>query len=90
MNLEDPLPWEHDECVFTVIRRKEIKNYVLLWVYYPNCPNGHKIMVFDKDSSPSLDAKAIFPHFGRKTSPIARFVATVKGWSLAKKFAETC
>ena len=82
------VPWEHDEEDFNIMRRLEIGDWVLLWVYYPQCPNPNKIMVFSRENAPVLGAKKIFPHFDRQNSPMARFVATEEGWRLAIKFVE--
>jgi hypothetical protein len=76
---------EHNEEVFNVLREAKIGEFLILWVYYPNCPNGNKIMVFTgyyPDTS-----KKILPHFGREDSPVARFEPTERGWQFALDFA---
>ena len=105
MSQDATLPWEHDETTFEVRRHLDVKQFVLLWVYYPKCPSPDKVMVFDRDTLRYQDGKVIalnrgtltikecgkiFPHFGRASSPIARFAATEEGWAFAVRFAAAC
>lgn len=76
---------EHNEEEFTVLRDSTIGDFRLLWVNYPNCPNGNKIMVFT-GYIPDI-TKKILPHFGREDSPVARFEPTERGWNYAIAFA---
>lgn len=73
------------EEVFEVKKKDQIGNWATMWVYYPDCPNSHKVMVY-KWNVPSPGADHIDPHFGRDGSPIARFAATEEGWDIAKAF----
>jgi len=76
---------DEKEEVFTILRRAEECYWTALWVHYPNCPNSHKIMVYE-GNAPADDAKQIDPHFGRESSPVARFEATERGWQMARRF----
>lgn len=78
--------FDHNDETFDVLRRERMGDWVVLWVFYPNCPNSHKVMVY-RGNAPAEDVKQIDPHFGREGSPIARFAATEEGWNLAKSFA---
>lgn len=80
--------FDHNEEVFEVRRREKFRNATVLWVFYPNCPNSNKIMVYE-GNGPGQDATRIDPHFGREGSPVARFVATEQGWAWAIDFAKT-
>lgn len=80
--------FDHNEEIFEVRRREDIRDVSVLWVFYPNCPNSNKIMVF-KGNAPTRDAKKVDPHFGREDSPVARFVATEEGWNWAIDFAKS-
>lgn len=83
---------EHNEEEFEVKRALHIGNWELLWVFYPKCPNGNKVMVFCVVGVNSYDYPSkrnrINPHFGKKDSPFVRFAPTEKGWHAAIKFAE--
>lgn len=78
---------EHNEEVFDVLRDLTIGAYRLLWVNFPQCPNGHKIMVY-YGIGPDT-AVRIMPHFGRDDSPVARLEPTERGWRSAIAFADT-
>lgn len=85
----------HDEKEFDILRRIVLGRYYVLWVYYPKCPNGNKIMVFEADNAPKGIEKSepqcekIMPHFGAPDSPFARFEATERGWWLALRMTES-
>jgi hypothetical protein len=78
--------FDHNEEVFDVRRRETVGKATVLWVFYPNCPNSNKIMVYH-GYGPGPDATRIDPHFGRDGSPVARFVASEEGWNWALRFA---
>jgi hypothetical protein len=56
---------QNDEEIFEVRRREDIRDVSVLWVFYPNCPNSNKIMVF-KGNAPTRDAKKVDPHCCQK------------------------
>lgn len=76
---------DKNEEVFEIKRRDQIGEWAVMWVYFPQCPMSHKVMVY-KGNAPTEDAKQIDPHFGREGSPLARFPGTEDGWDLAKQF----
>ena len=84
---------EHNEEKFEVKRSLVIGNWEVVWVYFPDCPNGNKVMVYrtDQDAVVRLlpsKRQRINPHFGRHDSPFARFEPTERGWHAALKIAE--
>lgn len=72
----------------------ELHGYLIVKLTYPNCTNyeGKKILVFkDTTAIDLLKQKLIDPHFfndKKFRSPIARFVPTDEGWSMAIIFVE--
>ena len=77
---------------FNIIRTSQIKNYLLVEVAYPDCYNyeGIKLLVYkDCTVGDIIKQGSMDPHFSEnKTlhSPIARFVPTNEGWSMAESF----
>lgn len=78
---------EHNEEVFEVQRVCPGPHYTAFWVHYPNCPRGHKVMVFDNANAPQEPYTRIRPHFGEEGSPVARYEPTEQGWDWAVLFA---
>lgn len=78
---------QHNEEDFEVKQRDEFGGFVIMRVFYPQCPNGDKIMVFRSENAPPKDALFINPHFGDEdNSPCARFEPTDEGWAMAIAF----
>jgi hypothetical protein len=82
-----------DPSNYKIVQAKQVGNYLVLKIKYPNCTNheGNKILVF-KDLTPIdlLNQKLIDPHFFEERgfkSPIARFVPTKEGWDMALAFS---
>ena len=79
---------------YKVIQAEQIGTHLVLKINYPDCTNfeGNKILVFrDMTAIDLLNQKLIDPHFFNHTkykSPIARFVPTNEGWSMAVSFAK--
>jgi len=74
---------------YIVISNKQIGNYLILQVNYPDCSNfsGNKILVYEGITYNMLKNRPIDPHFlETKISPIARFQPTTHGMDLAKLF----
>jgi len=85
----DPSNWK-------IVKAKEIGNYLILKMNYPDCTNyeGNKILVFENVTMIDLvNQKAIDPHFfpANKSvkSPVARFEPTDRGWLMAENFCST-
>ena len=79
--------------LFEIIWIKEIGDYTMTKILYPNCENfgGYKILVFHKISKEQLQCERLLdPHFSTsKISPIARFKPTFEGVELARLFCES-
>ncbi len=79
---------------FQILNHEEIGRFVVVLVKYPECLNyeGDKILVFENVSFGVIQKlKSIDPHFcdsGNHSSPIARFVPTLKGWHYAIQFCK--
>lgn len=87
MNHEEAMKMiDHNEEEFEVKKEREINGWKLMWVYYPKCPNGDKIMLFDMLKAPKLPYTRIMPHFGKEESPFARFEPTEHGWNSAIQY----
>ena len=79
---------------FQIEREERIGSCTIALVRYPNCTNfeGRKILVYWQVGS-LLNATVLDPHFCDEVGcispcPIARFVPTPLGWSMARAFAE--
>lgn len=74
---------------YVILDSEQVGNNLVVRIKYPDCTNyeGEKILVFANTTLPQLvKQKAIDPHFSENKkylSPIARFVPTSKGWTLA-------
>lgn len=84
MNQYNPNPKK-----FFVIQKKQIGDFCILLVKYPDCKNfeGIKVMVFEGDALEISKAQILDPHFSDKAgalAPVARFVPTPKGWFMAE------
>jgi len=77
---------------FNLIRKKEIGNFLILMINYPDCKNyeGNKILVFEDVKYIKIYEQGVIdPHFSDNKdfhSPIARFEPTDKGWKRAIEF----
>ena len=78
---------------FKVMQVEEIGQFLIMKIVYPDCTNyeGQKILVFKGVKIIDLlNQRLIDPHFFQDkkcASPIARFVPTIEGWNMAKRFA---
>ena len=75
-----------DPTNFTLVRKKIVNGYPILWVHYPDVQNyeGNKILMYDKNFDLELLQDRIDPHFFTEgDSPIARFVPTAAGLAMA-------
>lgn len=78
---------------YKIVKAKEVGNYLILKINYPDCTNyeGNKILVFKaKTLIDIVNQKYIDPHFfidSKIASPIARFIPTDGGWDMAVMFA---
>lgn len=77
---------------FTVFRFECVGKAVVAEVIYPDCTNyeGRKILVFASATTFSrLISKGVMdPHFTKdRSSPVARFEPTERGWGLALRCA---
>jgi len=79
---------QHNEEVFEVKKDMVIGKFHLLWVFFPNCPNGDKIMVYRNHQGPTKPYTQIKPHFNQEGSPFARFEPTECGWIGAIRLAQ--
>jgi hypothetical protein len=80
-----------DPKVFNYLESKEVGDYIILKIKYPNCTNyeGIKILVFKAKLFDIVKQANIDPHFTDKKnyiSPIARFEPTERGWNMALEF----
>jgi len=78
---------------YKIVYLHKIKNFLIVKINYPNCTNyeGNKILVFKNVSIEQINEQGfIDPHFcdGDHISPIARFVPTDEGLSMAFKLAK--
>jgi hypothetical protein len=78
---------------YRVFKSAEVGEYVVVWVIYANCTNyeGKKILVFRNYPTfwEDIVMNGMDPHFFRERySPIARFVPTDYGWSMAMHLVE--
>ena len=74
---------------FKIIRAKEINNFLICEICYPNCINyeGRKILVYEGlKTSDFLKMKKIDPHFYPDSKLVARFEPTTRGWKMAEFF----
>ena len=71
----------------------QVQKWLVVRLHYPDCTNyeGRKILVFkDLSAIDLLKQKFIDPHFyesDKLASPIARFVPTDEGWTMALRLA---
>lgn len=83
-----------DPSNYKVVKAENVGTYLILKINYPDCTNyeGNKILVFENLTPIDLlNQKLIDPHFFEAKeykSPIARFVPTDRGWSMAVRFAK--
>ena len=79
-----------DPSNFKITYIKEIDDYTIVEVEYPDCTNyeGKKILVYKAKKKDILKEKKLDPHFcdGEHLFPIARFIPTVEGMDMAHKF----
>lgn len=72
---------------FEIIRTTEHNGYVIAELRFPEFKNynGHKVCVYRGTKKHLLDKHYLDPHFceGKHLSPLARFIPTEKGWSMA-------
>jgi len=71
-----------------IVKAVESNGCTILKINYPNCTNyeGNKILVYKAALIDIINQKSIDPHFmddPKYLSPIARFVPTDEGWSMA-------
>ena len=70
-------------------------NFLIILINYPDCINyeGNKILLFENTCLEKLiDQGSIDPHFSdnkSKISPIARFVPTIQGWTMAVNLTDS-
>lgn len=73
-------------------KKTGLGSYLAVEINYPDCTNfeGNKILVYEDTKLIELTRQgSIDPHFAANThfkSPIARFVPTPKGWTMARNF----
>lgn len=78
---------------FRITKFKQIGKFLIVSVHYPDCTNyeGNKILLYEGVSLSDLKSqKSIDPHFSENKnflSPIARFIPTEMGWSMAVALA---
>lgn len=80
-----------DPLKFTLVKKKIINGYPILWIHYPDVINyeGNKILMYDKNFDLELIKDRIDPHFfDEGDSPIARFVPTAAGLAMAVTLAK--
>lgn len=91
-SIKSTVPGNPNPFNYQIIKTKQIKNFAILMIKYPECKNyeGNKILVFKDISIEDLRQRiSIDPHFceDKQNSPIARFVPTDEGWFLAIQLA---
>ncbi len=80
---------------YKILGSKTVNKLLIVEIKYPNCTNfeGKKILVFKGVTIEQLNAqKLIDPHFSKSTKfihPIARFVPTPDGMTMAECFCES-
>jgi hypothetical protein len=82
-----------DPYNYSVLEAEQVGQYLVLKVKYPDCTNfeGTKVMVY-RGVTPLdlLKQKFLDPHFfesKKVAAPVARFVPTAEGWTMALRFA---
>lgn len=81
-----------DASKFKILRHEEVGRFLIVGIEYPDCKNyeGRKVLVYRNVSMEELKAQgSIDPHFCDNKdfrSPIARFVPTNEGWTMAVTF----
>lgn len=93
-------PADPNPALFSIKELKQIGEFVLAVVNYPNCTEyeGDKILIYDDVSMGTiarqevLDPHFIMPRRGvvKGVYPIARFVADARGRYLAEEFCKYC
>lgn len=77
---------------YKIVRHHANHNYLLVEIQYPDCKNyeGRKILLYTGITLDILKRQTeLDPHFSNAEKgiyPIARFVPTEKGWSMASHF----
>ena len=93
-NTQKPLFPNPDPNNYDIIYAKQIKNFLLIQIHYPDCINyeGIKILIYKDITLSDLKKQdSIDPHFSRNKrfkSPIARFVPSVEGLKMAISFCK--
>jgi hypothetical protein len=84
----DPTKW-------SIIKSKNIGEFLIVLINYPNCTNyeGNKILIYDNSVTIEdlYKQKLIDPHFSNNKeyySPICRFRPDKTGWKMAVSFCE--
>ena len=88
-NPSEPTAVQPNPDVFEVRYVREIGEYYMSWVHYPNATNyeGNKVLVttFDPRNRIRLD-----PHFSPNSGIVARFEPTTEGVKNAVVFCKHC
>ena len=82
-----------DPTRFMVVlhKSKEIGDYILLWVNYPDCTNyeGNKILILKLRDYMQMESGFLDPHFLEDSfSPLARFKPNEEGYKMAEELLE--
>jgi hypothetical protein len=86
-----PDPRDPNPAVFMIKQIRQIRDFVVAMIHYPNCTNygGDKILVWHGVTVADVRSRTLIdPHFidGDETL-VARFLPTVGGWEMAIEFA---